>query len=60
MVDTHPRRIFRSGDATTLYVASPAEAASDSQFPFEADDEITVTIEWNRLVVTENTEGTDK
>lgn len=53
MVDTHPSRIFASGDATTLYVTIPAQVVADSQFPFEPDDDVSVTIEGNRLIVTE-------
>lgn len=51
MVDTHPSRIFASGDATTLYVTMPAEVVSDSQFPFDVDDDVIVTIDDDRLVV---------
>jgi hypothetical protein len=57
MVDTHPSRIFRSGDATTLFVTVPAEVVSDSQFPFNADDDVVVTIDDDRLVVTSTEDG---
>lgn len=52
MATTHPSRIFRSGDATTLYITVPAEVVSDSQFPFDIDENVTVTIDGNRLLVT--------
>jgi hypothetical protein len=57
MVDTRQSRIFTSGDATTLYVTIPAEVVSDSQFPFDADDDVVVTIEDDGLVVTSPEEG---
>lgn len=52
MTTAHSSRIFASGDATTLYVTIPAGVVTDSQFPFEADDEVTVSIEGDRIVVT--------
>ena len=52
MVDTHPSRIFASGDATTLYVTIPAQVVADSQFPFEPDDDVSVSIDGNRLIIT--------
>lgn len=52
MTSTKPSRIFASGDATTLYVTIPAGIVSDSQFPFDADDDVRVTIDGDRLVVT--------
>lgn len=52
MATSHPSRIFDSGPATTLYVTIPAQVVSDSQFPFEADDAVTVTIDEDRLVIT--------
>jgi antitoxin component of MazEF toxin-antitoxin module len=54
MVDTHSSRIFRSGDATTLYVTIPAGVVSDSQFPFDADQEVTVTIDGEQLLVSKD------
>lgn len=51
MAITHPSRIFASGTASTLYVTIPAEVVSDSQFPFEVDDEVTVEINGDQLVV---------
>lgn len=55
MTSTQPSRIFKSGTATTLYVTIPAEVVTDSQFPFEVDDEVTVTIDEDRLIVTGET-----
>lgn len=60
MVTTHSSRIFQSGDATTLYVTIPAELVSDSQFPFDVDDRVTVTIDGDLLVITDNAEATDE
>jgi len=57
MTTTHPSRIFASGDATTLYVTIPAQVVSDSQFPFEADHDVTVTINGGRLVITHREDG---
>jgi hypothetical protein len=51
MTTTHPSRIFDSGSANTLYVTIPAAIVSDSSFPFEADQPVTVTIEGDRLTV---------
>lgn len=59
MVTTQSSRIFRSGDATTLYVTVPAEVVSDSQFPFDRDDPVTVTVDGDRLVVTHDAEEAD-
>lgn len=52
MATSKPSRIFKSGDATTLYLTIPAQIVSDSQFPFESDDRVSVTIDGDRLVVT--------
>lgn len=60
MAATHPSRIFANGTATTLYVTIPAEVVSDSQFPFDVDDDVIITIDGNRLVVTNNAEETDR
>lgn len=49
MTLTKLSRIFASGDAATLYLTVPAAVVSDSQFPFEADDTIQITIEGNSL-----------
>jgi hypothetical protein len=59
MVTTHPSRIFASGDATTLYVTIPAQIVADSQFPFETDDDVSVTVDGDRLVVTDAADGAD-
>jgi len=60
MATTHPSRVFASGSATTLYVTIPAAIVADSQFPFVVDDDITVTIEGDKLIVTKPPTGTDK
>lgn len=57
MVTTHPSRISQNGDATTLYVTAHAEVVCDSHSPFEVDDEITVTTDRDRLIVTDNNEA---
>lgn len=59
MTTTQDSRIFASGPATTLYVTIPARLASDSQFPFEVDDDVTITIDGEKLVITP-TEDPDK
>jgi antitoxin component of MazEF toxin-antitoxin module len=51
MTTSHDSRIFASGNATTLYVTVPAQVVSDSQFPFETDDAVTVTIDDDQLVI---------
>lgn len=60
MATSHDSRIFDSGTATTLYVTIPAQIVSDSQFPFENDDAVTVTVDGDRLVVTAATEDSDE
>jgi len=60
MATSHPSRIFNSGDASTLYVTIPAQVVSDSQFPFDNDDAVTVTIDDGQLMITPNTEGIDQ
>lgn len=52
MTTSHSSRLFASGTASTLYATIPAEIVTDSQFPFEADDAITVTIDGDRLIIT--------
>jgi hypothetical protein len=52
MTTTRSSRIFASGDATTLYVTIPADVVADSQFPFAADETVTVSIDGDSLVVT--------
>ncbi|EMA63679.1 hypothetical protein [Halorubrum lipolyticum] len=51
MTLTKPSRVFASADANTLSLTLPAAVVSDSQFPFEADETIQVTIEGNSLRV---------
>jgi antitoxin component of MazEF toxin-antitoxin module len=51
MTTKHESRIFASGDAQTLYVTIPAQVVTDSQFPFETDDEVTVTIEDDEILI---------
>jgi virulence-associated protein VagC len=60
MATSHDSRIFASGTATTLYVTVPAQVVSDSQFPFETDDAVTVTIDDDQLVITPNSEQSDE
>lgn len=52
MTTSHPSRVFANGGARTLYVTIPASVVSDSQFPLDVDDPVTVAIEDGRLVVT--------
>lgn len=52
MAKTQTSRIFTSGDAATLFVTIPASVATDSQFPFQADDEVVVNIADDSLVIT--------
>lgn len=52
MATTETSRIFKSGDANTLYVTIPAAVASDSQFPFEAEENVVVAIDDDRLIIT--------
>lgn len=51
MTTTHPSRIFNNGTANTLFVTIPADIVSDSQFPFEPDDSVIVSIENGQLIV---------
>lgn len=57
MTTSHSSRLFASGTANTLYATIPAEIVTDSQFPFEADDAVTVTIDGDRLVITADTDS---
>lgn len=59
MPTSQPSCIFDSGTATTLYVTVPARIATDSQFPFEADDDVEVRIEDERLVIAPREEGSE-
>lgn len=57
MTTAHSSRLFASGHANTLYATIPAQLVTDSQFPFEADADIIVTIDGDRLIITaDNTE----
>lgn len=56
MTTSHESRIFASGNATTLYVTIPAQIVTDSQFPFETDDAVTVIIDEDRLIITSSEE----
>lgn len=60
MVTIHLSHIFASDDATMLYITIPVQIVSDSQFPVDADDDISVTINDERLVVTEASEETNQ
>lgn len=59
MTTSHQSRVFASGNATTLYVTIPAQIVSDSQFPFKTDDEVTVTIDGDNLLITPTKDGDD-
>lgn len=56
MTNSHPSRLFESGTANTLYATIPAQLVTDSQFPFDADDAIRVTIDDDRLIITADTD----
>lgn len=45
-------RIFRSGEANTLYVSIPSAVATDSAFPFEDGETVTVSIEDGEVRIT--------
>lgn len=55
MTTLHPSRLFASGNANTLYATIPAQLVTDSQFPFDADDPITISIDGDHLVITTDT-----
>lgn len=59
MTTSHPSRLFTSGNANTLSATIPAQIVTDSQFPFEADDAITVTIDGDHLIITADTKAGD-
>lgn len=44
-------RIFRSGEAKTLYISIPSSVVTDSTFPFEEDQTVTIRIENGELTV---------
>lgn len=53
-------RIFSSGEAATLYVSISSAVATDSTFPFEEGETVTVNIEGDQLRITSNDEETEK
>lgn len=57
MATSKSSRIFDSGHANTLYLTIPAQVVSDSQFPFDADDDVRVTIDGDHLIVTPEEEA---
>lgn len=57
MATSHSSRLFASGTANTLYATIPAQLVTDSQFPFAADDLVTITIDSDRLIITANTDA---
>lgn len=59
MSTTHQTRLFQSGTATTLYLTIPARIVADSQFPFDVDQPVTVTIDGSNLLVTSSDDGAD-
>lgn len=44
-------RIFSSGEAKTLYISIPSSVVTDSAFPFEEDQTVTIRIESGELNV---------
>jgi len=57
MAKTGKGRVVSQGRARTRYVTVPADVATDSLFPFEEGEEVTVTIEeGKRRVVVEKVE----
>lgn len=52
-------RIFESGQARTLYVSIPSEVATDSSFPFEKGEDVTVSIHDGELRVTSDDEESE-
>lgn len=59
MTTSHSSRLFTSGNANTLYATIPARIVTDSRFPFEVDDAITVTIDGDHLIITADTKPGD-
>lgn len=51
-------RVFSSGKAKTLYVSIPSAVVSDSTFPFEEGETVTIRIENEELRVTPTDEAT--
>lgn len=51
-------RVFESGTETTLSVTVPSQVVTDSQPPFNPDDDVTHTDD-DRLIVT-STAGTEQ
>lgn len=49
-------RVFRSGEARTLFLSIPSRVAQDSAFPFEEDEEVTIRVEDDRVVVVRDEE----
>lgn len=49
-------RVFSSGEAETLYVSIPSAVATDSAFPFEEGETVTVSIEGDEVRVTSTDE----
>lgn len=44
-------RIFSSGEANTLYISIPSSVVTDSAFPFDEDQTVTIRIENGELEV---------
>ncbi len=57
MTTSHSSRLFESGTANTLYATIPAQLVTDSQFPFEPDDAIRVSIDGDRLIIAPDRDG---
>ena len=53
MADEGEGRVFSSGEANTLFISIPADVAVDSAFPFEDGQNIKISIEDNRIIVSD-------
>lgn len=52
-------RVFSSGQAETLYVSIPSPVATDSGFPFDEGESVTVSIDDGEIRITHTEETTD-
>lgn len=44
-------RLFRNGEARTLFMSIPSAIARDSAFPFDEEDDVIVRVHDDRLVI---------
>jgi hypothetical protein len=44
-------RIFRQGEARTMFVSIPSKVATDSSFPFEEGERVKVKIEGGKIAI---------